>query len=265
MLFGLVALSLFTFTSCEKDILDSPGSIQGMGDTPGDLQVKESYVFPQGIHLVGEIKGLNNPDAKAGEMKPVFIDTKSTCQCYGSGNAVRLQLTLLNTGNYPRTVFFPKGLLWKCTFGNFQHSLQIQTTWVSLQPNSTRTIYVDLYCLNANIPAPDQTGTYNILGVTNSRSLWNFLNLISWRKVNYEMIHGTFNNGKGTVDVQSYEEITERLQTIVHNLTDRGIEITPEDKAFIESIPELSSTEIPQLDVDLQYPEYFNEFVVPGK
>ena len=33
--------------------------------------------------------------------------------------------------------------------------------------------------------------------------------------------------------------------------------------AFIESIPELSSTEIPQLDANLQYPEYFNEFVVP--
>jgi len=264
ILFGLVMFSVFSLTACEKE-LDSPGEIQGMGDTPGDLQVKESFKLPQGIHLIGEIKGSDAPYAKAGEKQQVIDDAKSSYPCYGSGRAVRLQLTLLNTGNYPRSVFFPKGLLWKCKYGSFQHGLQAQTTWVSLQPNSSRTIFIDLYCLNLGIPGPDQTANYSIHGVTSSKVLWNLLDLIGWRKVNFEMLNGTFNAGKGTEDGPSYEEITEKLQAIVHNLTNNGIDLTAEDKAFIESIPELSASEIPQLDVNLQYPEYFNEFVVTVK
>jgi hypothetical protein len=259
-----VACSFIGFYSCEKDKSDSIGQIQGMGKTTGDLQVKEPYTLPEGIHFIGEITGIEDPVVKTGEKKSAY-NTKSGYSCYGSGYYVRLKLNLLNSLNYPRTVFFPKGLLWQCKSGNFQHGLQAQTTWVCLQPNSSRTISIDLYCVNLGIPAPDQTGTYKILGVTNSKIMWNLLDLIGWRKVNYEMIYGTLNGGKGTEAIPTYEEITEKLQTIVHNLTDNGIDITADDKAFIESIPELSSTEIPQLDVNLEYPDFFYEFVVPGK
>jgi len=264
ILFVLTIFSGFILAACEKNF-DSPGEIQGMGDTPGDLQVKESFKLPQGIHLVGDIKGSDAPYAKTGEKQQIIDDAKSSYPCFGSGKAVKLQLTLLNTGNSPRSVFFPKGLLWKCKFGKFQHGLQAQTTWVCLQPNSSRTIFIDLYCLNLGIPGPDQTANYSILGVTSSKVLWNLLNLIGWKKVNNEMRNGTFNAGKGTEDGPSYEEITEKLQVIIHNLTNNGIDLAAEDKAFIESIPELSSSEIPQLDVNLQYPEYFDEFVVPVK
>lgn len=248
--------------SCQKHNQETPGNIPGMGDTPGELQVKEPYLLPEGIHIIGDITGVKNPSAVSGELKSPIGETKSIIQCFGSGRYVRLQCTLVNTSQYARTVFFPKGLLWRCMYGNYQHGLTVQTTWTCLQPNSTRTIFIDLYCVNADIPSPDQTATYKILGITTSKTIWSLLNIIGWRKVNYEMYYGSFDHSKGIEAEPTYEEITERLQLIVHNLTDNGIGITAEDKAFIESIPELSAEEIPALDANSQYPDFFEEFVV---
>ncbi|HPF04353.1 MAG TPA: hypothetical protein PLE95_14205 [Bacteroidales bacterium] len=264
LFFSLILLAA-GLISCQKHDQEAPGNIKGMGNTPGELQVQEPYTLPEGIHLIGDITGIDNPAAIGGETKSPFIETKSIIQCFGSGRYVRLQCTLLNTSNYPRTVFFPKGLLWQCRYGDTQHGLQAQTTWACLQPNSSRTIYLDLYCLNAGIPAPDHNSTYKILGVTSSPTMWTLLNLIGWRMINYEMIYGIYSGRKGYESVPSYEEITERLQTIVHNLTDNGVAISAEDKAFIESIPELAPEEIPVVDPNSKFPDYFDEFVFPGK
>jgi hypothetical protein len=264
ILSGFLVLALMCSISCEKDKLDSPGNIQGMGYTPGKLQVKDSFKLPQGVYLIGDISGMDNAGQKGDGSKSVY-DVKSDYSCFGSGKWVKLKMTLLNSGNYPRTIFFPKGLLWECKMSKIQHALSCQTTWICLQPNSTRSFYVDLYCINHGIPAPDHNATYRILGVTDSKVMWNLLNIIGWRKINYEMIYGTYYGGKGTNEGPTYEEITEKLQTIVWNLTNDGIDISVQDKAFIESIPELSSTEIPQLDENSQYPEYFDEFIIPGK
>ena len=258
----LFAFSLLGFNFCQKDTLESPGQIPGMGNTPGEIQIKQSFVIPDGINVIGEISGLENPDAKGGELKPVN-DSKSVLPRFGSGLAVRLKLTVLNSRNNPRTVFFPKGLIWKCVDGNYQHGVQCQTTWFCLAPNEMRTIYIDLYCANLGIPAPDSDGKYKILGVTSSKVLWDLLNLIGWRKINFEMIYPSISSkGDGS---PTYEEITDRLQTIVHNLTNRGIAISAEDEAFITSIPELAPEEVPQVDQNSQYPEYFEEFQVTGK
>ena len=259
LLFLLLSISLFGFSSCEKNIPEAPGRIPGLGNTPGEIDIKQPFVLPDGISAIGEISGIENPNAKGGELKPVN-DSKSVLPRFGSGFAVRLKLTILNSRNNPRTVFFPKGLIWKCVDNDYQHGIQCQTTWFCLAPNEMRTIYIDLYCGNLGIPAPDSDGKYKILGVTSSKVLWDLLNLIGWRKINYEMIYASI-SGKGDGS-PTYEEITQRLQTIVHNLTNRGIAISADDEAFILSIPELAPGEVPQVDQNSQYPEYFEEFKV---
>ncbi|MCA1757618.1 MAG: hypothetical protein LC649_09190, partial [Bacteroidales bacterium] len=56
-LFYLLILALFIgLTSCEKND-ELPGNIPGMGDTPGDILLSDTFSFPEGIHLLGEIKG----------------------------------------------------------------------------------------------------------------------------------------------------------------------------------------------------------------
>jgi len=51
---------------------------------------------------------------------------------------------------------------------------------------------------------------------------------------------------------------------MVWNLTNNGTNLSAEDIEFIESIPELSPDEIPVMDDNSQYPEYFEEFVAPA-
>jgi hypothetical protein len=70
---------------------------------------------------------------------------------------------------------------------------------------------------------------------------------------------------KGIMEGPTYQEITGRLQEIVHNLTNRGIAISADDEAFINSIPELAPEERPVVDENSQYPEYFKEYLVPEK
>jgi len=256
ILFGLTLLALIS-ASCQKNE-DSPGNIPGMGNTAGDLQVKEPFTLPDGIKIIGDITGLDNSGAKS-------EDAKTTYYCYGSGGKmIKLRLTLANTGTHPRTVFFPKGLLWKCRVPGYQSAILCQTTWVSLQPNAQRTIYVDLYCINYGLSPSDHNSTFQIVGITSSTVIQDLLKMIGWRKINYEWIYGTFQGGnKGNATEPTYEEITERIQDIVWDLTNNGTEIAAEDKAFIESIPELPSSEIPTLDANSQFPEYFKDFLAP--
>jgi len=263
IIMGIVAMAIICLWSCEKNKSEAPGNIPGMGETSGDLQVKEDFKLPQGISLIGDIYGLDNKGSKTGESSSAD-DVKAGYPYFGSGKHVQLKLTVLNTANFHRTVFFPKGLLWQCEIPGFQHGINLQTTWVCLNANSMRTFIMDLYCINMDIPNGGSNEPYRILGVTGSPVFSNLLNHISWRKINYEMIYGTFAGSKSApAKGPAYDEIVEKLQAIVWNLTDKGIDISAEDIAFLESIPELSASEIPQLDEQSQYPEYFDEFIVP--
>ena len=256
-MFLFIAIPFICLTSCESDSL---GDIEGMGDNTGKLQVKEPFTFPQGVLLLGDVTGAANPGLKSTGLKSA-IDTKSTVSFYGSGRYVRLQLTLLNTRDYARTVFFPKGLVWRCNNGGYQNGLTCQTTWVCIPANTSRNINIDVYCANANLLSnPTLSTTYQILGVTTSKTMWKLLDLIGWKRINFEMC-----NINTKAEGPTYDEITEKLQVMVHHLTDLGIALTQEEIDFIESIPELNAEEIPQLDENAQYPEYYEEFKVGGK
>ncbi len=253
----LMVIPIIGLTSCEKDKL---GDIEGMGDNTGKLQVKEPYKLPEGILMLGDVTGVISPDTKSTGLKSA-IDTKSGISFFGSGRYVRLQLTLLNTKPNTRTVFFPKGLVWKCNNGSYQNGLTCQTSWVCIPANSTRSIYIDVYCANANLLSnPTTNTTYQILGITTSRTIWKLLDLIGWKKINYEM-YQQFTKADGP----GYDEITQRMQVMVHQLTDIGTGLSDEDIAFIQSIPELMPEEIPLVDENSQYPEYFEEYKPSGK
>jgi hypothetical protein len=255
ILIGLVVL-MFALASCTKENPESAGSIPGMGDAEGNLEINAPFILPEGITLVGDITGLDNSGTKGSAAK------SSGTSCFGSGGRmIKLKLTCLNTTNKRKTLFFPKGLLWKCKEKGYQDALLCQTTWCTMEANSQRTILIDLYCINFGRDPSDHLSSYQILGVTSSRTIWSLLNLIRWRKINFEH---WYNPSKGE-DGPTYDLITERVQDIVWNLTNKGIDVTEEDIAFIESIPELDPEEIPAVDSDSQFPEYFDEYVVTGK
>lgn len=256
----LIVISVLGLVSCEKDETgEMPGSIPGLGDAPGKPEIKEAFVLPEGIVIEGEITGLESVTQQSPTLKssghfnwPVF----------GSGSDVTLKLTLKNEGNSPRTLFLPKGLIWENTTGQYQHGLQIQTIWISLLPGATKQVTIRLYCANINWDIPNQNGIYKILGITSSKIIWRFLDLIGWKMVNYEMIvNGSGNNLKSGSSSPSFDEITVNMQRIIEKLTDNGEPITDEDKQFIQSIPDVGDPAIRAiLDKDAKYPDYMEEY-----
>jgi hypothetical protein len=257
ILIGLAALTLM-LGSCTKENTEKAGSIQGMGNTSGNFEVKAPFTLPQGISVLGDITGLPKAGTKGG-------DSKSTAySCYGSGGKmIKLKVTLLNRNDNQRTIFFPKGLLWKCDDAGYQDAICLQTTWVCLKANSQRTITLDLYCINYGRTTSDNFAYYRFVGVTSSPIFNSLFKMIGWKMINYEWINP--NPAKSdAVAGPTYDQITERMQNIVWNLTNIGKDVSDDDKAFIESIPELSATEIPVVDSQSQFPEYFEELIVSG-
>lgn len=249
-IFCLLVVAFISLSSCEKELLDSPGAIPGMGNTTGNLEIKEVYELPYGVFMVNQIIESDSQDI--------------TFSKFGSGKNERLKLSLYNSNNTPRTVFFPKGLIFQNSIPGFHNGILLQTTWMNIEPGARRDVIVELFCINSGLLHNNQDSHYNFLGVTDSPTLSRLLDLIGWRKINYEMIYGTFKGSQlVTQSGPAYADITARLQTIVWNLTDIGIDISKEDTKFIESIPKLFPDEIPPVDkASSSYPEYFHEFEV---
>lgn len=256
ILIGLTIFSLL-LSSCTKENTESAGKIQGMGDTPGNFEVKEAYTLPSGIAIIGDITGIEKAGTKGEDSKSV-----ADYSCYGSGGKmIKLKITLVNRNDYQKTIFFPKGLLWKCTTPGYQDAICLQTTWISLKANSQRTITIDLYCINYGRTPSDIFAYYQFVGVTNSPVFNSLLKMIGWKKINYEWIN-PLPSKSISVEGPTYDEITDRMQNIVWNLTNFGIDVSNEDKAFIESIPELPAESIPVVDDQSQFPEYFEELII---
>ncbi len=248
----MLVLALISLSSCEKEMLDSPGDISGMGNNLGKLEIKQVYELPKGVFMVNQI---NEPD-----------DKDTTFSKFGSGKNERVKLTLFNSNNAPRTVFLPKGLIFQNSTPGYHNGILLQTTWMTIEAGARRDVIVELFCINSGLLHNNQDSHYNFLGVTDSPTFSRLLDLIGWRKINYEMIYGSFKGGQPvSPSGPAYGDITARLQTIVWNLTDLGIDISEEDTKYLESIPVLFPDEIPPVDeVSSSYPEFFHEFKVPS-
>jgi len=175
--YGLVFLAIITLNSCEKLLIDdSPGNISGMGNNNGELQIKEPYELPEVIVLI----------------KPItqeIID--GSLPRYGSGT-VHLKITLLNYSDAAKTIYFPKGLIFKCNSPVYHDLMLLQTCWICLQPNGPKSFILDTYCISSgkdHLAPPDIA--FEILGLSGSKVINNLLDLIGWRRINYEMIIGS--------------------------------------------------------------------------
>jgi hypothetical protein len=243
--YGLVFLTMITLNSCEKLFIDdAPGNISGMGSNSGKLQIKETFILPKGIKLNDTITEIN------------IID--KSLPRFGSGS-VHLKISLLNYSDVAKTVYFPKGLILRCNSPENHNLLLLQTCWISMNPNGSKTIVLDAYSTNLAREDPDATGlTYEIMGISDSKVINDLLDLISWRKINYEMIVGSDSDE----NTDSYLDMIYPMRELVWKLTDHGSGITDEDKKFIMNIPELSASEIPPKDNLGKFPVYFDEVVV---
>ncbi|MBS2099100.1 hypothetical protein [Carboxylicivirga linearis] len=261
-------LAIVVFTACEKEQIEEPGNIPGMGDNESALSV-DAFDLPEGIELVGSMTGVVETTAIAVDKNDLSLKTTFTNEAvqssdnFGSGGQfVKLKCHLRNTTNQRRTVFFPRGLICKVNLEDYQSGVLLQWAWVSVAPNASREFVLHLYCINKGKHGSDATSKYSILGITNSNVMWKLINRIGWKMVNWEHYY----NGTSTAAVLkqnslTYEEVTEGLQDAVWSMTN-GDGLSESQIEFIESIPSLNQEDLPAdlingtIDPLKYYPEY---------
>ncbi|MCU4173849.1 hypothetical protein [Carboxylicivirga sp. N1Y90] len=258
---------LVAFTACEKDeevVEETPANIPGMGAAAGELQVDPFNIETEfeGIEIVGAIEGVS-PDAS-----PIANELKSTSaaqsrNCYGSGHDVRVRVTLKNTSSKRRTVWLPRGLVFKVNKANYQHAMLMQWTWICIQAGETRTFDLNLYCINKGDLGSDSSAEFSILGITNSKVMWRLLRMIGWRKINLEHYEQVADKSALKAETAlSYETIVDNIQEAVWDLTNRS-GLDSEREEFIMSIPMLEDGTYPTTldDKTVDLPEWWNEYI----
>ncbi len=181
--------------------------------------------------------------------------------CGSGGKWVKVKVTMRNTSDKRRTVYFPRGLVFKVNKQDYQHAMLLQWTWICIQPQAEREFVLYLYCINKGKHGSDPQANFSILGITNSNTMWRLLRMIGWRKVNLEHYEQVGSVAQLKADGLDYNTITENLQEAVWSMTN-GDGLTETDIQFIESIPMLEEGTYPA-DLDdktVEAPYRFDEY-----
>lgn len=263
LLFLLIAC--VALVSCEKrPIEEAPSLIPGMGEAEGELEVIP-FELSEDFELIGTIAGTLESDISAGNSDFSFKSTDGieTYSRYGCGGKyVKLKMTFKNRSTIKRTLYFKRGLLCKVNNEDTQHGILVQPTWLCFKGGETRTVYLNMLCVNKGKSGAKTSDKYQILGYTTSKIMNSLLKRLSVKKCNFEHFYRSSLKSAGTDDLV-YDNVEDVLQEAVWALTN-GSGLTEEQSAFIDNLPALEEGTYPEGIVEeySELPVYFEEYAV---
>jgi hypothetical protein len=146
----------------------------------------------------------------------------------GSGGAVMIKVPLENTTSSPIEATFPAGHILRAKAPDLQHGVLLKAVKVTVPPNSKLTVALTAYCGNEKLAGSSPEASYDWGVVSSSSTLRELTDLLKNKKINYEEFAAN--------DFAAYWAIAMRLQTILHNLTDKGTALTDVDRNWIASL-----------------------------
>lgn len=225
---------------------DSPGKIAGLGaleepprprvQLPAGIKLASSltglYVGPSG-DSVGQISLSTSttaalPAATVALKDLVVHDGGPVDKIMGSGWAVTIKVPLENTTSSPIEVTFSAGHILRSKVADFQHAVLLKAVKVTVPANSKITVALAAYCGNEKLLALRQKQPMTGAWCRHPQTLRELTDLLKNKKINYEEFAPNFTG---------YWETAVRLQTILHNLTDKGVALTEADRAWIAGLP----------------------------
>lgn len=213
-------------------VQDAPGHIQGLGTAGGKVQ-GQPFSFPAGITSTANWDGMavvptSGFTASQTSTPLLLVDGAPVDRIVGNGFAVTIRVPLTNTTDKPIDVRFPAGLVVISDDGSRQNGVLLSDVVVTVRPHSTLIVGLTSYCGNFGIPGSDSKAKYGHLVVSSSATLNSLTSLLVNKKINSEMFSS---------NDRDYFPRSERLQTIVHKLTDQGLPLDAADRAWIDTLP----------------------------
>lgn len=217
---------LLMVTACEKKNIEEPGNIPGMGNTGGKLQA-ETYEFHEDLSFGSFVGADRNAQLAALKSEDLTI----TGHAQGSGDQVIITLQITNNNpSVCRSAWFRAGTVFEVNLEGYQNAILLAPVNVCIPPNATKTFTLYLYCLNLGKSSSDASVTYEMLGVTKSTDVKELIDLLQFKKVNYEHYIAYPENNV------NYNEIKNRLQDIVWSITNKD-GMSNSDREFIANLP----------------------------
>ncbi len=253
-LFFILAIVAVGFTSCEEKE-EVPGGIPGMGDTPGELEVKEPFTLPEGL-VISDVQGVDegvvtvddilNPSSQLKSSQ--YVDLADLYGCGGSylRNTFRawitIRLTIQNTSAERKCFRFQQGLLFEVSDPQYQNGVLCNDVDICLEPNTYRHVYLWVVCINKGKDGSSANVTYKLKGVSDSKTLWDqCFNRIKGKRTNWRHYSdGTSTALKSatTYDIEQYKEAADHIQNAVWTLTNDGVDLTEEQVDYLENLPD---------------------------
>ncbi|WP_289054493.1 hypothetical protein [Carboxylicivirga marina] len=233
LFFGIIMMQ-----SCIKDDIGEAGNIPGMGNAGGELQA-EAYEFHQDL-ILGTITGYDGTSSVA-HLKSDFLEIVGTAQ--GSGDQVKVELSITNTHlSECRSAWFRAGTVFDVNLSGYQNAILLSPVNICVPPNATKKITLFLYCLNLGMHGSDGDASYEMLGVTTSQPVLDLIELLWFKKVNYE--HYLYYPEQDL----DYSVVRAKLQDILWIITNGNGEY---DVDFINALPDLPEGVFPEYIYDL--------------
>ena len=247
-LIAVFLIASISFVSCEKSDSkkEKPGQIPGMGNAGGELQA-EAYEFHQDLTF-GTNEGVD-VDTHVSVLKSAKDGLEVVIgEPQGSGDEVMIEIEITN--NHPtecRSAWFRAGTVFDCNLEGYQNGILLAPVNICVAPGTTKTFTLYLYCLNRGLENSDEDVIYENLGVTTSQEVLDFIELLMFKKVNYEhyLYYPEVNF--------NYNEVKDRLQNILWKITN-GSGMDASDLEFINSLPDLPEGVFPENIYDLTIP-----------
>jgi hypothetical protein len=251
-LFIIAMLFLMGFTACEQN--EKPGGIPGMGDTPGELEVAESFEAPEGISI--DVKGsgvisVTDENAVSVLKSSMEWDWSHIFGCGGSfhGNNkfvfwITVDISINNNCDSLKCITISRGTIFKVSDPRAQNGILLEDVKVCVKAHSVKKIKIMLMCLNRGRHGSEKDMYYEILGVTNSNLIKELLSFLKGKKIGLEH-YIEINNGPvslksvGNDYLKEYREIADHIQNSIWKLTNEGKNLSQEDIDYFKSLPDI--------------------------
>lgn len=240
--FILIALIFLSgvIISCEKSDSKSkeePGNIPGMGDAGGELEVVAPFVLPEGVSLVGEVRGAGDSSVSliGNEISRNQSNLKDYEGMYGSGGQwVLLNMVFENTTTKDAVVVIPAGCVFEYNRddnetddNNYQNGICLQEVRLTVFGSTRLNVVLFLYCINKGKEGSSSLVSYIIRGASTSELISFMVDALKYKRIDISDF--------SEEEMVEYNSITERIQEIVWAITN-GSGLTQADKDFIDDL-----------------------------
>jgi len=251
-LFFITSLFLIGFTACEQQT-EEPGGIPGMGDTPGELEIAEPFVAPEGVTI--DVTGLDeiriDNTAGTAKLKSVMWNFDNVYGCGGDYDDrtndyvfwITVNIYVNNISNNEICTTIPEGTVFKVSDANAQNGITTEDITICVKPNTEYVCSLVLMCLNKGQNGSSENLFYEILGTTDSDVIKELLEYLKGKKIGIEW-YWNCNESAGLKSanadgIETYMDIADHIQNAIWQLTNDGKKLTKEQIDYFKSLPDL--------------------------